>query len=510
MKNRSTAISIALLLSLSMTVISLVGCSDPQNDDNGKTIEQTTVVETEAEDLEFEDADYNQRSFTIISYMNEAEDYGDNYMDNDERTGEPVNDAVIDRNTAVEEKYNISIERISEGAGYLIDASKSGTVDFDLVYDWAYRLMPAVAEAVCYDFYSIPNIKFEQDYWAPETQQYLTVADKMLITTSDISMNRLAYAGLLVFNKALLDRYNLEYPYALVDRNEWTYDKYMEYYSQISEDVNGNTLWDIDDIYGTDSAGVGGVVSSAGINSNSCLIKNEDGGYTVKVYSEKLQQIYEKYKDKFRNDPSISRLGWEDWIEGKDISAFDSKYQAGRVFEFGSGRLAFCGKRMAYIPEMLRVSLDFQFGVVPYPKYQSTDEFITEIDTVAPMFVVPRQAQDMEFVGTILEYMSYISKKTLLPAYYEQTIKTKCMSDPEGRDEKMLDIVRHTAYYSTTSLFSQCIFKADGGTWNPPGEMLSQMLSAGNFKSIEKKYQAAAQKSIDDFYDWMLEMDVDR
>lgn len=116
----------------------------------------------------------------------------------------------------------------------------------------------------------------------------------------------------------------------------------------------------------------------------------------------------------------------------------------------------------------------------------------------------------MEKVGIILEYMSYESEQCLLPAYYEQTIKTKQMSDLEGRDEVMLDTIRDSIHYSWTSLYYQSIKTAEGYGWDPISTMLSEMLAAGNFSSVNKKYQAAAQKSIDDIYELILDMDVNK
>lgn len=499
----------AVLLCAAMLTSALASCTNPE-EDTGKIKVPSGTTNVEDDTPTFVDMKFDGETFIILSPMDDASDFGDHYIDNEEMTGEPINDAVVTRNTLVEEKYGVDIIQRNEGSGYALQASKSGTVDFELVYDWGIRLVPATMEGIYYDLKSVPNIDLDQDYWAPSTQDDLTIADKLLIWTCDISMNRIGYASFIVFNKALLDQFKLEYPYELVKKNEWTCDKYIEMFSEIAIDVNGDQMMGVEDIFGTHGFDAGDIAANSGLPT-TFTTKNEDGSYNVNVYSEKLQQIYDKYAKTLSTNNSIADLGWEDWIKGRDISKYDSQFQAGRVISFCEGHYAFSGTSMSYIPEFVAEAPDFQFGVVPSPKYEASQSgYYHYIDSCAPMFSIPKQAQDMEKVGAILEYLTYESKQHLLPAYYEQTIKTKCMSDPEGRDEEMLDIVRGSVYYSWTGLYYLGIPDNKGGTWDPINTMYGSMMSAGNFKSVNNKYKAAAQKALDDFYDTILQMDLDK
>ena len=500
------------MLCLSILCCAFAACSNGDDDEVKRP--PTTTKEVETEEYTFEDLDFNGEKFVILSPMeDESDNFSDHYIDNDEMIGEPMNDAVVRRNTMVEEKYHVDIQQIDKGTVYAGEANRSGTVDFDLVYDWGIRLVWQVMDGVYYDLHSIPGINLERDYWAPSTHDDLTIADKMYIWTSDISMNRIGYAGFVAFNKQLLDNFNIEYPYELVKRNEWTDDKYIEMFSQIAIDVNGDSDWGTKDIYGTAGCSVGGIINDSGLPRTYALKDHDTGRYTVNVYSEKMQQIYNQYKNVLdSSNHSIARLGWEDWIKGRDISKYDNQFQAGRVISFCEGHYAFSGTSMSYLSEWVGEGMDFQFGVVPNPKYEaSQDGYYHYIDNCAPMFSIPRQRSDADFekIGVILEYMNYESTQTLLPAYYEQTIKTKCMSDPEGRDEEMLDIIRDSVYYNWTGLYYLGIPKSDGGTWDPIGTIANEMLTSGNFKSIDKKYHNAAQVSLDKFYDIIADMGLD-
>lgn len=507
--NSSSKKIIAFLSALAMTLPLLASCAEDEEEINNNKVEQTAATETAQAEPEFASGDFDGAEFVIISSQDEASDFKDHYIDNEERTGEPINDAVIDRNMKVEEKYNVNIIRRPNGD--IVAASKSGTVDFHLVYGWGAHLVRRVLDGVYFDFNNAElNLNLDRDYWAPSAQDSLTIANKMLITTCDISMNRIGYAGFLAFNKNLLDKYNIEYPYTMVKQNEWTFDNYMTLATQISEDVNGDTIWGVEDVYGTNQAGLGYIIDCAGI-SDKLTVKNEDGTYELNVYTDKLTQIYNKYHGTFDSIDAICRIDSYAFGEGRDLSKYDSPHQAGRIISFGEGHMAFKGMSMAYIPELVGAGIDFQFGVVPNPKYEASQkEYYHFIDSNAPMFAIPKQAPDMEMVGTVLDYLAYQSRQTLLPAFYEQTIKTKCMSDPEGRDEDMLDIVRDSVRYLWTELYQQTIFKADGTYWNPPGKMLSEMLAAGNFASVNKRYVSAAKKSLDDLFDAIDALDMSK
>jgi ABC-type glycerol-3-phosphate transport system substrate-binding protein len=502
---------ISLLICVILGASALASCINDEDDVNPRDTRRVRETD-EADSYTFADLDFNKEQFVILSPMDDAADFSDNYIDNDEVTGEPMNDAVVRRNKLVEEKYNVDIIQRDVGTAYAGEAARSGTVDFDLVYDWGIRLVPQVIDGVYYDLLSIPGINLDREYWAPSTQDDLTIADKLFIWTGDISMNRIGYAGFMAFNKQILDQFNIEYPYELVQRNEWTTDKLIEMFSQVAIDVNGDQLWGVEDTYGIPSYSPGSVVNASGLYRSFVLKDKETGRYTVNVYSEKLQQIYSKYNNLSTN-PAISNLGWEDYVSGRDISKYDSQFQAGRVISFCEGHYAFAGTSMSYLSEWVGEGMDFQFGVVPNPKYETTqDNYYHFIDNCAPMFSIPKQRSDADFekIGTILEYMNYQSMETLLPAYYEQTIKTKCMSDPEGRDEEMLDIVRDNVYYSWTGLYYLGIPNPSGGTWDPIGTMYGEMIAAGNFKSVNRKYEAAAQRSLDEFYDLIADMDINK
>jgi len=503
MKNKFTRILSGLMCAL-IVVSMLASCAD-NTDDQKTVVDPSKKTEEKNDTPTFVEQDFDGQTFTILSEQDEATDFIDHYIDNEEQNGDPINDAVIERNNIVEEKYNVDIKRESKGISYASQASKSGTVDFEAVYNWGFRLVPSAMEGIFYDFNSLPVIDLEQSYWAPSTQEELTIAGKMMITTCDITMNRIAWAYFFFFNKNLMDQRNLEYPYTYVQNNEWTFDKFLSIVIG-AETENGDTIWDEQDIYGCSGLGIGGLVEFAGLTG---LTKNDDGTYALDTMNEKIQLIYSNYKNTFDTSNTFCHVKFEQWLKSVDVSAFESPYKASRWAEFGEEHVMFAHFSMDMTNEFNNMEAN-SYGVVPNPKYDSAqEEYYHYIDKCAPMLAIPKQA-DLEFMGTILEYLAYESQQILLPAYYDQTVKVKRMDDIQDRDSAMLDIVKDSTHYSTTGLYYQGIKNVEGDGWDPIGTIMTEMLAAGQFASANKRYASAAEKSLSDFYDEVLALDLDK
>lgn len=130
--NKISARIIALLLCASTSAVVFSACA--KDDGPKKTVDPTVTKENNTKEPTFEEtSEYEGQKFTILQAhdgSNKAENFHDTYIACEERTGEPINDAVIDRNEKVFEKYGVTIEKRQGGAGDAATAAKSGTVDF--------------------------------------------------------------------------------------------------------------------------------------------------------------------------------------------------------------------------------------------------------------------------------------------------------------------------------------------------------------------------------------------
>lgn len=496
----SRYIALALALIVSLPVMTACSDSGTGGGEGTETQKKNTpdAVEDPYKNLTFTDADYSGENFVFLTYDEYQTDFIDNYIWNEEDGGDPVKKATIDRNRAVKEKYGIEIKKDMTSSPQTVSKQRmqSGTCDFDVVYEWGVRLVPNALDGLYYDLLSVPNIRLENSYWTPSAQESLTVANKMMIFTNDISMNNIAWAGFKAFNKQIAEDYkeNLrsagysESPYDYVRNNEWTYDTYLGMGMAVYNDVNGNNECDKEDIYGFFNMDVGEILQNSGFQT----IKLDNDGFKLMHMEQRVRDVYDKYKSMLTNTSAMSPD--IDWAEGEDISSFPSIHKARRFLSFGEGHIMLDGMTMDMTHEF--VEMKDEYGVLPNPKYTREQEnYCHYVDTTAPMFALPIQTEDFDRTGIILEYMAYQSEKYLLPAFYETTIQYKRMNCAD--DLEMLDIIRGSIQYKWTSLY-YLGFESGNCTAD---SMLNEMLASGKWGSVFNRYKDHALSELEDLYE---------
>ncbi len=467
---------------------SFAACANDRNEDKSDSTKSDVSKEEGKDAADFPDADYEEEDFKFLWYGPEG-DYADAYIWSDGISGDAIGDAVAERNRLVEERYNVTVSAEECGPmGEAVTRMQAGQVDFDVIYEWGTRSVSTALDGMLYDFQDLPNIDLEASYWVPGAVDDLTVCDNMFIATNYITMNSFSWGGMLYFNKQLMDKMNYTYPYDYVETNTWLMDVYLQMITDSEEDVNGDGKMDIEDQYGAFSSGHEEVIYYL-----PHVEDNGNGTYTAIGYTEGLVARYNDYKRKIDNASSIS---YEDVWNQVDQTIAETSHMAVRFAVFGENHSLFLGGTIDISKELTNMQADY--GVVPYPKMESNDEYRTSIDTNAPMFTLPGALEDPEMTGMILEYMAYESEENLLPAYYDTTIKTKRMQDT--RDYDMLDIIRTSAHYDGMLLYMYGIPDSGFG-------YRESMLSSGNFASVWARYSKKAQASLDSLVEKMEEID---
>ncbi len=470
-------------LAATFIVASMASCANNDNNEEPKKTQGSNKKEDPSENYEFEEADYDEAEFKFLHYGDTATDFHDQYIWSENFSGGAIGDAVIERNQNVEDEYNVIIT--AEECGPMSEATKrmqAGQCDFEVIYEWGIRSKSAAIDGMLYDFHELDDyIHLDRSYWVPSAVEGLTVADRMFVATNMTSMNALSWAGIVYFNKNLMDKLNFTYPYDYVEQNNWTYDVVIPMVLDSEEDVNGDGDMTIEDQF----SGMSGGGILAGVCSAPLIEDNGDGTYTLIPYTEGMVAQYSKYNSMLK---SIKELTMEEILEGADTSNFASQFVASRFLSFGEDHQVFLGGSIDMTKEFVDMQSDY--GIVPEPVAKAGDEFSCGVDYCAPMFSMPIQLEDPEMAAIVFDYLAYQSEELLLPAYYDTTIKTKRMQDT--RDYDMLDIVRDSIGYHWTGVYM----------WD--SEMLQirgKMLASGNFASVAKRYGTKCQAELDEMVD---------
>jgi hypothetical protein len=292
-----------------------------------------------------------------------------------------------------------------------------------------------------------------------------------------------------VFNKKLQQDYQIEDLYSLVKSGKWTYAKLFELSKKISEDLNGDGVMNHEDRYGLlyyrDAmpaflAAAGEYIARKDENDVPYLSFNNE-----KVYSA-LDSIYEVIYDESVALHIMRAFG------DNDESQFIIK--GGNMFQNNQALLMYV--RMTEIEGLRGMNTDF--GILPFPKYDENQlNYISLVNSyIGSALVVPTTA-DPEVSGAVLEAMAYESRYTLMPAYYDVTLKTKIGRDNESSD--MLNIIFGNITYDLGGLFRF------GGI---ESELMNRTTTLERtMASFYERNERTAQREIDRLIEKLLELD---
>ena len=440
---RKKSIISALLLILMLTSIIITGCSDTSSDNPNVANNTTTVV---AEDVPEETTekyytadvpegtDFGGYEFRIL--VNEVARFvwGDVDVIAPEQNGEVINDAVYARNRFVEETLNVLI-KATESTSVSGDLNKivmAGEDAYDLAFAHTHGAFDLAQKELLMELSDITSLELESDWWDQNSLDGLSVNNKQFMMTGDIGTMYKKSIGVIMFHKGILNDYNLDDPYAIMNNKEWTIDVMTEMGKMVSSDVNGDGVFNENDMYGLlyfcDM--MGSALLGSGVKF---VTKDANDIPTLTFYDEKTQSVVEKLSTLLYN-PELS-YSWSK--NGKDEKTTFAMYQNDQALFYYGELHAVATMR----------SMDSDFGILPMPMYDSSQEnYYHGINpNAAPMVVVPKTIEDVDRAGYILDVMGASSKNLLTPAYYDVTLKGKVTRDEQSSDT--LDIVLSTVRY---------------------------------------------------------------
>ncbi len=422
MKTNNLALALAMI-----SVLSAVSCgekapSEVTDTSVGTDASDTTDTSTNVNAIPIEECDYKGAEFRIL-YPNWFL-YND-YFFADEQTGDSMNDAIYERTIRTEEHLGVEIKTICHGyietIFPLVQKSVSaGDDEYDLVLTHCIDGVQKLAtEGYVIDMQTLPGVSFNEKYWNEKINSALEIGGKRLFTASDFT---LPDPNAILFNKRLIDAYNLEDPYGLVTSGSWTWDKLTEMSRNVSSDLDGNGVYDENDLYGF-VAQAEWKMTSIPASCNQYIVEKKDGKYRLALNSEKMYGIVEKMDNLFnKSDSSYIWTSTTNWNEMRTGIIYDRT-----LFE-----LATLNDSAIY-----RKS-EVDFGILPFPKYDETQKDYISLDWRGLM-CVPITVGRAEMVGKTLEVLSYFSQDTTQPAYRDTLLGDKMARDNESVD--MLDII---------------------------------------------------------------------
>ena len=247
----------------------------------------------------------------------------------------------------------------------------------------------------------------------------------------DISPDGLGHAMCWYFNKNTFDELGLDYPYDLVLEGEWTFDEFEKLVSQGAKDLNGDGIISPDsDRYGFLTSEWSAPVNMLYSGGQRIYSKNDEGDIELSLYSSRTADLFDDFFALMDDEASFLAIS-----EGENKSLVQPKFTAGNVMFVAGGLTDARWMR----------SMEDDFGILPYPKYEYDDVYTTTVNAGAPLALIPVTVSDVERTGAITEALGVYGAKLVIPAFYDVTLKTKFARDNES--EEMLDIIKASIIY---------------------------------------------------------------
>ena len=457
----------------------LAGCAKDPAENSETTDEITTVPEDTVIKDDLPEVSFKGKTFRVIL----QEDSSGDVFTEDHEIGEPLHDAVLQRNINVCERFGIELD-VSKDEYSAVNASitrsvKAGSDEYDLCFVHMVSGAALAQSNLVLPFQKLPYVDLEKPWWDKDIWNGFSIRNNLMMVNGDISPRSFSITSCLYFNKTLFDKFDLQYPYELVRSGEWTFDKLYELTKGMTRDEDGDgkvsaesgssdiyclTSWYLDVPYSFYYAAGGMLVS-----------KDEND---VPYYDPNLERdtiIYRKIYDVIIGNNAYFETNMGNYM---------------RVIEtFFEGHALFYDSTLAAAGTLRE--MDNEFGILPVPKLDSAQtDYRSFVNGASSMICVPATVTSetqREFVSIIIEALASEAYRTVTPVLKETYLKRKITRDADSAD--MID------YIVRNRVFDMAYVNMHDGV----GSYVRDLLKSGatDISSMLKKYQKTAAKKIE-------------
>ena len=433
--------AVTILLSM---LFSTAACGDSSNDNKVTKQENTTTTEpaeTRATSIP-SGLDLTGKEVKVLWWLEQNEC-------TDEQNGEIVNDALYDRDRAVEERLGVTLTNLprsytwAERAVYL-DMIRTSVMSNDNAFDLVsgqYAVMPSlIPDGALLALNETKYINFNNPWWARGLVDETAINGKVYVASGEIATSNVKNLSCFFYNKRLVEEYSLENPYTIVSEGKWTIDKLFGLTRDIYSDLDNDGKKSLGDFYGCLFYSDNLILPL--VHGTGCKMAQlgKDGKIELTYGSERMVNVMDKLDDFLYNASGsfmFTSYATELWNASGSYSDVKDAFNEGRgIFIGGTVNDA----KMSYN------NMKDDFGVLPMPKYdESQENYITLVGETNTLFGIVSSTADPDAASAVMEALCEENYYTVTPAYYEVAMKVKYSRDDESA--QMFDLIRETASF---------------------------------------------------------------
>lgn len=474
---------LSVLLAALLLAPTLISCATTEKEtettatDTTDTVaEETEITRANTPDTLPDDLDFGGESIRIIQM--ESDEHNDEVWV-EEDNGEALCSAIYARQTAVEERLNVTIvDTITEKEPSALaqTAITAGVDDYDLILDCQWRLMKQSTMDLYRNVYEVPYLDLDQPWWNQDFLENSALGnERAYYLCGDATISMLRAMGVIFVNSAVYENAvdSIDSLYETVLAGDWTFDLLATTAESVYQDTNGNGVADEGDIFGYASHKISQTDYLVG-GSRMVFTEYDDNGLpTLVINNERAVGLYEKvYKLLNENKGTFILPGsWEGELQGVDMMKED--------------KLLFLPFR-AGIATYFR-DMESDYAILPAPKYDENQaEYGTMVHDASRIFAIPVTNSKIDATGAFLEAFAAESYRKVTDVYFNTILKEKLARDQYVAD--VLDIILEGVYFDFISLHSYAMESIGQIFRDPTGTFASR------YQAKEKSYLTALDK----------------
>ncbi len=447
--------ALSLILATLMLVMTVVSCGAKTDEgdtttttaasDAGATTTAadtatTAITETVAPELrdDIPEVNFNGETFKVL-IREETKHEMTSAMIN----GDLVNDAVYNRELAVEERLGVAIEVHTikgnwdfrdDFISHVSNSILGGDHEFDMAMTHNAYIATMALRGLAQDLNELEAIDFSKKWWCQKYVENIEIGGSVYSAMGDIGVTLYEYLEATYFNKKVAEEHKIEDLYEIVLAGDWTFDKMMEYVKQVGADLNGDGQYTNADLYGLAIDGHN-VRYAATVWQTEITKVGDDGLRDFNLPNERYINAYERLYNA---------------IYETDQVFFDDSNAHGLQM-FTNDRLLFMTERLSRAAGMK--DMESEYGIIPFPKYdENQKEYVSATRDSHSGMMVANNIVNPDMVGTVIEALCMYGYTDITPAYYETTLKLKYLSDETAMS--MLDLIRDSVDFDFAILYT--------------------------------------------------------
>ncbi|MCL2774116.1 MAG: hypothetical protein FWD71_12300 [Oscillospiraceae bacterium] len=439
--------TVLFLLAMSASAISCnsnksANGNNSQTGDNSASGEAQSDTAATTEQYVYPQLDGGGADFTFLSPTTTWFYYTD--IVRDTMDGEVLDDAIYNRNSFIEDKFNINIKSEDMDIGKIYTQLKKVILAGDDVYDASFcpafssgNIGSLITQNMFYNLRDIASLNLGENWWNQTMDKEAAVGagNKLYYAGCDIDIATLQSVSLVYINQTMMTNLGLELPYNMVRQGKWTYDA-MNQYQKAGANMNGDVSWKWT-LNGTAIYGLAGYEDCA-----MALLAGADVRY-INTDANGVPQLAvqdERFINALTKVQQMLQLQDGSYLYANSDPATGNHYEP--IFKSGRALMATGELKAA---DVFRDMPD-TFGILPIPKYDETQQNYYCHDIFAcPLLVIPATNPDPETTGAILDAMAYVSNRDVTPVLFDISVSQKQLRNDDSID--MLQIIRNSGSF---------------------------------------------------------------